>query len=143
MTMMAILSYYIYRFDDSAIDRAGDAEKKAVERNIELQKANRELVSSQRELQNSEEKYRTIVELTEEIIWSSDSRGFFTFVNSAVERVYGYTPQEIIGYHLSKLTSAEFVRHETGVIRDMISKKLTSTATRPRISARTDLRLTF
>ncbi len=48
-------------------------------------------------LKASERKYRHLVETSQDIIWSLDTSGRITFVNSSVKRVCGYEPQEIIG----------------------------------------------
>ena len=43
----------------------------------------------------NEEKYRFLVENIPDVVWTIDQNGNTTFVNSNVENVYGYTPQEI------------------------------------------------
>ena len=57
-----------------------------------------------RALRASEEKYRTIVETSNELIFSLDLEGRFTFANRALEDVLGYSPDEIIGRHYTELT---------------------------------------
>jgi PAS domain S-box-containing protein len=48
-------------------------------------------------LADSEEKYRHLVETSQDIIWSCDSEGHITFVNQAVKQIYGYEPEEMMG----------------------------------------------
>ncbi len=48
-------------------------------------------------LAESEEKYRHLVETSQDIIWSCDAEGHITFVNQAVKQIYGYDPEEMIG----------------------------------------------
>ncbi len=48
-------------------------------------------------LSNSEKKYRNLVETSQDLIWSVDMEGCFTFVNQAAKRIYGYQPTEMIG----------------------------------------------
>lgn len=48
-------------------------------------------------LAESEKKYRHLVETSQNLIWSLDTEGRFTFVNQAAKHVYGYEPSEIIG----------------------------------------------
>ncbi|HLE86785.1 MAG TPA: PAS domain-containing protein [Candidatus Brocadiaceae bacterium] len=43
----------------------------------------------------NEEKYRTLVENIPHVVWTIDQKGNTTFVNSKVENVCGYTPEEI------------------------------------------------
>src|SRR5262249_27649941 len=46
---------------------------------------------------SSEERYRDLVENSNELIWSADSFGRWTFVNDAARRIYGCAPEEMIG----------------------------------------------
>ncbi|HTR02844.1 MAG TPA: PAS domain S-box protein [Thermoanaerobaculia bacterium] len=45
----------------------------------------------------SEERYRDLVENSNELIWSADAYGRWTFVNAAARRIYGCAPEEMIG----------------------------------------------
>ena len=49
-------------------------------------------------LKESEKKYRNFVETSQDLIWSVDVEGNFTFINSAAKQIYGYEPAEIIGH---------------------------------------------
>jgi PAS domain-containing protein len=46
---------------------------------------------------SSEERYRDLVENSNELIWSADAFGRWTFVNAAARRIYGSAPEEMIG----------------------------------------------
>jgi PAS domain S-box-containing protein len=46
-------------------------------------------------LLESETKYRTLITNIPDVVWTSDSEGNSTFISPKVERIYGYTPQEI------------------------------------------------
>src|SRR5258708_33766287 len=48
-------------------------------------------------LKDSEEKFRSIVETTNEWIWAIDLEGNHTYTNPAVEEILGYTPEKILG----------------------------------------------
>ena len=48
-------------------------------------------------LRASEQKYRDLVETSNEIIWALDNEGILTYVNQAMRDVYGYEPEERIG----------------------------------------------
>ena len=52
-------------------------------------------------LKDSEEKFRSIVETTNEWIWAIDLEGNHTYTNPAVEEILGYTPEEILGANVS------------------------------------------
>ena len=53
-------------------------------------------------LQRSEEKYRSLVENINDIIFSTDIAGRFTYVSPAIERRTGYKAEEVIGQSFSR-----------------------------------------
>ncbi|WP_199321343.1 PAS domain S-box protein [Microcoleus sp. FACHB-831] len=68
---------------------------------------------TQEALLASEKKYRALVEASQDIIWSVDALGRYTFVNQAVKQIYGYEPEEMLGRQF-----AEFEPPEQ-IIRDL------------------------
>ncbi|MDD5171087.1 MAG: EAL domain-containing protein, partial [Syntrophales bacterium] len=54
-------------------------------------------------LQKSEERYRILVEYASDMIFRTDESGHFTFINSVMTHVTGYTEDEIIGKHYKML----------------------------------------
>jgi len=48
-------------------------------------------------LHQSEQRYRTLMEVTSDWIWEVDPNGRYTFSNRAVADVLGYPPEEVIG----------------------------------------------
>ncbi|MDY7008571.1 MAG: PAS domain S-box protein [Cyanobacteriota bacterium] len=60
-------------------------------------------------LAESEKKYRHLVETSQDLIWSLDTEGRFTFVNQAAKRIYGYETTEIIGCYLTDFIDREEV----------------------------------
>ena len=56
-----------------------------------------ESVRAQEALRRSEEKYRSLVENLNEIIFTLDPDGAFTYVSPVVKQLLGYDPAEIIG----------------------------------------------
>jgi PAS domain S-box-containing protein len=55
----------------------------------------------------SERQYRNLVETSQDMIFSVDASGCFTFVNSAVKQIYGYEPIEMIGRPFADFLTAE------------------------------------
>ena len=51
-------------------------------------------------LKDSEEKFRSIVETTNEWIWAIDLEGNHTYTNPAIEHILGYKTEEILGANL-------------------------------------------
>ena len=75
-------------------------------------------------LQESEEKYRSIVEMTAEWIWEMDLAGRHSFSNPGVKAILGYPPEEFIGQSTSSLIHAEdWPEVETKLPRFMAEKR--------------------
>ncbi len=64
-------------------------------------------------LAESEKKYRHLVETSQNLIWSLDTKGRFTFVNQAAKHIYGYETGEIIGRFLTDFIYQEGVEKIT------------------------------
>lgn len=54
-------------------------------------------------LKRSEERYRSLVENANDLVWCADAAGRFTFVNRVAHEVTGYTPQEVLGRSMTEL----------------------------------------
>lgn len=70
---------------------------KILQLNIELQQKLDEYQHLADALRESEEKFRSIVETTKEMIWAIDTNGVHTYVNPAHETLLGYKPEELVG----------------------------------------------
>ncbi len=130
---MGIVSYKIFHINNVAVNAAVIAKNEVKEKNRRLsitnralETANDNLLSFQEELRSSEEKYRTLVEMADEVIWSADTWGTCTFINSTVERVYGYTPDEIIGRHFSEFMDQDQSEYQTKLFVEMMQQDLPS-----------------
>jgi PAS domain S-box-containing protein len=60
-------------------------------------------------LRQSEEKYHSLVENINDVIFSMNEKGTFTYVSSAVARILKYDPQVIIGQQFTKFVYPEDV----------------------------------
>jgi PAS domain S-box-containing protein len=67
---------------------------------------------AEEELRRSESKYRTLVETSQDIIWSVDNECRITFISPAARRVYGYEPKELLGRHLTDLVPPDWMERE-------------------------------
>lgn len=72
----------------------------------------------------SEKKYRTIVEASHELIWSTNRNNIITFVNSASVNIYGVKPEEMIGKKFTDFASKEQIKED----KEAIAKALSSGA---------------
>jgi two-component system NtrC family sensor kinase len=64
-------------------------------------------VKTEQALKESERQYRQLVETSQDMIWTLDTQGCWTFVNPAVKDIYGYESEEIIGHHYSEFEPPE------------------------------------
>lgn len=64
--------------------------------------------SIEQDLKKSEKEYRTLVETSQEGIWSIDENAQTTFVNKKMTEILGYTKIEMIGKQLSEFIDPSF-----------------------------------
>ncbi len=57
-------------------------------------------------MEESEHRYRTLVQTIPDIVYTLDTEGRFTFLNSAIEKL-GYTRDELIGKHFTVILHAD------------------------------------
>jgi len=94
--------------------RTAVARRDAEGRLVAAQTVTRDITEKKRAdstLRESEQRYRMIADDTMDIIWRMDLDMRFTYVNPAVEKVFGFTPEEWAGTSLGDHCSpAEFSR---------------------------------
>jgi PAS domain S-box-containing protein len=64
---------------------------------------------AEEKLRESEEKFRTMVEASPDIIWEIDLLGNFTFVSARSKAILGYSPEDLIGGSFNKPLRPDFV----------------------------------
>ncbi len=81
---------------------------------VDLETANKQLTTSKKELEEqkaklitSERRYRLLADNVNDVIWSLDMDMMFTYISPSVERLQGFTPQEIVNGNLRKLLTPE------------------------------------
>ena len=74
-------------------------------------------------LKESEEKFRSIVETTNEWIWSIDLEGLHTYSNPAVEAILGYRPEELVGKSSLTYMHEEDRRRAVELLSKLIPEK--------------------
>ncbi len=71
-------------------------------------------------LRDSEEKFRSIVETTNEWIWAIDLEGNHTYTNPAIEHILGYKTEEILGTNVLDFVHPE----DRGVLEKLLKRRI-------------------
>ena len=93
--------------EDALRTAKDELEARVHERVRDLRHEVQERHSAERALRLSEQKYRGIVETTNDWVWTIDKACLSVYNNPAVERVLGYTPEEMLGKDLRDLAHPE------------------------------------
>ncbi len=80
----------------------------------------RERKKMENELRESEERYRTLIETTRALIYTTDRKGFLTYLNPTLERVLGYAHDEWNGKSFAQIVAPECI----DVVRDIFGRAL-------------------
>ncbi|MSQ55092.1 MAG: PAS domain S-box protein [Betaproteobacteria bacterium] len=77
--------------------------------------------SAERALARNEEMYRNLVETSNDLIWSLDAEGRWTYANAAaVRRIYGREAAELLGRPLRELIAPEVQERDVAVFRRVL-----------------------
>gem|GEM_PF-629324 len=120
---------------EEALKKAHDElEQKVWERTAELKTINEQLFreiaqreAAEEELRQSEERYRELVENSNDIAYLLDNKGFFTFVNSVACRVSGYSEEELVGLHYTDLILPDYRKEAERFYGRQFVKKIPNT----------------
>lgn len=94
--------------DDFLVKGALGRLSSAIERSRRAQRARAAQHVAERALRESEERYRRIVETTNEGVWQLDEKTRTTFVNERMATLLGYTPEQLLG-----VSMLEFVHEDS------------------------------
>jgi len=78
-------------------------------------------------LRRSEERYRSMVEASPDMIWEVDTRGNFTYISAQTAPCLGYAPEELIGKPFLRLVRPEAQESVMQTFRSDILDKTTFT----------------
>ena len=81
---------------------------------------------AEEELRKSEERYKEIVEDTNDLIIKVDHNGLIVFANYMANRIFGLSQKDIIGMHISKCIHPDDKDRTRRVIEETVAKKAAS-----------------
>ena len=86
-----------------------------------------ESIQAEEELRKSEERYKEIVEDTNDLIIKVDHNGLIVFANYMANKIFGLPQEDIIGMHISKCIHPDDKDNTRRLIDEAVAKKATST----------------
>lgn len=87
----------------------------------EITNKTEDLKKSLEKLEKSEEKYRTLVESAEDLIFTVDEKGNYLSVNRCAAHFFGRGPNELIGKNMYDLFSEESAELQMGFVRQVFN----------------------
>jgi two-component system cell cycle sensor histidine kinase/response regulator CckA len=87
------------------------------QRNAELEQSEAEHKQVEETLQESEKLYRTLIETTRDLIYTTDRKGFLTYLNPTLERALGFAHDEWNGKSFAEILAPEFVDKARDIFR--------------------------
>lgn len=107
-----------------------DLEKKVMERTKEISQANEKLLQEIEERKKVEENFRLLFEHVLDVVYTINTELIVTSVTPSVEKSLGYTPQELIGKHVSEVNVLEpscFERAISDIFKVLSGERVYST----------------
>jgi len=85
------------------------------------------VITLKNEFQLSERRYKQIVEMSHDVIWTADSKGVIKFINKSSSHIYGFDPTEMIGRSFIEFIEKEEYDKNLKVFYENLQHGITST----------------
>jgi PAS domain S-box-containing protein len=74
-----------------------------------IRRDNQRRIIAEAQLTDSEKKYRTIIEDAGDVVYTSDYKGEFTFINARARELTGYPAEELVGKPFTSIIAPEWI----------------------------------
>jgi PAS domain S-box-containing protein len=72
---------------------------------------------------NHQKRYKSLIDNLKDIIFHVDNEGKIVFINSALERILGYSVQETIGRHFKEFIFSDDIETAFNIFKDLLEKE--------------------
>jgi PAS domain S-box-containing protein len=84
----------------------------------------KEKEETDKSLQLSEQKFRSIIETTRDIIWEVDHNGKYTYISPTINKILGFKPIEVIGKFVFDFMPEEEAKRIGKIFKNLVSARL-------------------
>ncbi len=112
---------YYQQYNQALIRKLEDKMAQLEEANRALELDITERKRAEETLRESEERYRLIADHVGDVVWQLDMQLRFTYVSPAVERVLGYTLDEVIGLEVTTLLDADGLTQMKQIVQSRLA----------------------
>ncbi|MES2138855.1 MAG: PAS domain S-box protein [Bacteroidota bacterium] len=119
----------VWSFRDVTIRNRAVEELHKLNEQLEVRVKERtaDLTKTQESLQLSEEKYRKLVEEAGDVVYTSDYKGYFTYINPMSKKITGYTENEMIGKLFLEIIDPEWKERVAKFYKEQFDNKIQET----------------
>jgi PAS domain S-box-containing protein/putative nucleotidyltransferase with HDIG domain len=97
-----------------------------LQKTINVINKEKDLERAENALKESENRYRGLVETSEDLIWQCDKEGKFTYLNKAWEKTHGYSIQEMVGRPFTDLEKPDVATNDMREFQSILKGKQVS-----------------
>ena len=74
-------------------------------------------------LRETEERFRSLVESTVDLVWELDEEGIYTYVSPRIRDILGYEPEEVLGRRVTDFMSPEEAGRVAGIFASAVASE--------------------